>query len=93
MARQASKKPDEDHCGICGVYLVAACVGFRHTPWIDGRKYEYMCDCCRCSVKDDETCELRTWQEITAFGWDKETVVKSLKGIKLKLKNRKAHSA
>ena len=94
------RKKDDDHCGICGTYLFAACSGFQHNPFPDGRCYNFICDCCRNVFKVGEWIDnqwvsyeygtnIHTLQEMLNDGWHKEFAVLSIKSVKLAMKNRK----
>jgi hypothetical protein len=98
------KKRNVDNlCPICGIEMDAVCTGYRSTkfPFVDGRTYEAICDCCHTIPK---TCEfinnewkyynyyeqqLHTIEEIMDGGWSKDQAKRSLKGVKAKIKKGK----
>ena len=40
------KRRDENECPICGEYMDVLCSGHAQTPFVDGRKYDYICFVC-----------------------------------------------
>lgn len=95
-----AKKKDENLCPLCGDFMIAVCTGFRRLPFIDGRTYNYICDCCRnvpktCEFVDGDwvMCEygskLRTPEEMMSDGWNKEQSNRSVKAVKAAIKNKK----
>ena len=80
--------------------MLAVCTGFRYSPFIDGRNYQYICDCCRNVPKTTEFVDgewiayeygskLRTPEEMIKDGWNKEESNRSVKAVKAAMKNKK----
>jgi len=95
---------DPDACSICGEYMAVLCLGHRTAPFIDGRKYEMMCDCCLNVPKMYEYDEkkeelivfeemdhkrLHTAKEMVEDGFEERLAKKSIKAVKAKIKKRK----
>ena len=100
------KKKQEGYCGICGCFCSVICSGYRseHKPFMDGRHYEDVCDCCHAAIKVVEWDDVKEkWivydpyvdtklysvEELIKEGWSKEQAKLSIKSIKHALKNSK----
>lgn len=94
------KKSNDNLCPLCGMFMLAVCSGFRYTPFIDGKTYQYICDCCRNVPKTNELVgdkwvsyeygdKLRTLEEMMEDGWSKDEAKQSVKAVKSVMKNKK----
>jgi hypothetical protein len=92
-----------DDCPICGEYINIAVSGFRETPFITGKTYEYICFTCACtprkaftiSLSVDDEIEynknkeiLNNLEEMIADGFDKKRAEISIKTIKKLIKKK-----
>lgn len=96
-----AKKSDD--CPICGEYIDIAVSGFRETPFINGKTYEYICFTCASTPKntfvailfDNDIIEynknkgmLNNLEEMVADGFNKKRAETSIKAIKKLIKKK-----
>jgi hypothetical protein len=99
-------KQQPGFCGICGNECKVVCSAYRKgkLPFIDGKNYEEICDCCHAAWKVVEWDDLEDlWvyydpyndphlysvDELIKDGWSKQQAKKSIKCIIHALKRQK----
>lgn len=96
----------DDLCPICGQEMLVYCSGYRHHPFVDGKKYEAICQLCgevpKMAYCDDQGTtwfykefdpqQLCSLEELMSGGWTKEECKISLDAVKASIrKNLKLH--
>jgi hypothetical protein len=97
-----AKVEDDGICPICGEIIQVRCTGVKRKPFVDGRRYEAICDCCFAVPKLVEYDASQGWisydynnpalyevAELVKEGWDKESATRSYKAVKKLLKKHK----
>jgi hypothetical protein len=93
-------KTDGDHCPICGRELFCFASAYAHQPFIDGKKYEAMCQLCyevpKMAVCDEngrtlfytefDPQQLCSVEELMAGGWTKDECKQSLDAVKASIR-------
>lgn len=100
-------KSKEGFCGICGAttrFVIVSAYRSGNLPFVDGRNYDEVCDCCHAAWKtsewDQKTGKFINFhpynnphfyapEELMKEGWSKEQAKLSIKCIKRALKNAK----
>jgi hypothetical protein len=94
---------NELFCPICDQEMQTLVSAYHKSPFIDGRRYEFICHCCsevprmyeanedgyHNVFKEFDKKRLHSVDDLMEFGWDKQYAKTSLKAVQAKIKKSK----